>query len=195
MSTSYINFSWGHQPRHCWCRRLVKARWGRNQSNFSHYFAWRPADGCPCSIPYDCPKLLYRRRWSCRNRVHAFLFPRYTDTRLTQTTLLKRGYSDVVCSRLQAERNLARPKRPGSHFHHPPAHSTRVTPAGGSLYLSKDLDKIVTGLGVPLDDKHFCIGPDTRLPLRYGRRAKLEVDQGPCRSFSVFSWPYPETGQ
>ena len=58
------------------------------------------------------------------------------------------------------------------------------SPAGGSLYFSKDLDKVVTGLGVLLDDKDFCIGPDTRLPLWYGRRARLE---GPCRSFSVFS--------
>jgi len=56
--------------------------------------------------------------------------------------------------------------------------------AGGSLYLSKDLDKVTMGPGVLLDDKDFCIGPDTRLPLWYGRRAKLE---GPCRSFSVFS--------
>jgi len=57
-------------------------------------------------------------------------------------------------------------------------------PVGGSLYFSKDLDKVVTRLDVLLDDKDFCIGPDTRLPLWYGRRTKLE---GPCRSFSVFS--------
>jgi len=29
------------------------------------------------------------------------------------------------------------------------------SPAGGSLYFSKDLDKVVTGLGIPLDDKDF----------------------------------------
>ena len=44
-------------------------------------------------------------------------------------------------------------------------------PAGGSLYFSKDLDKVVTRLGVLLDDKDFCTGPDTRLPLWYGRKA------------------------
>ena len=38
-------------------------------------------------------------------------------------------------------------------------------PAGRSLYFSKDLDKIATRLGVPLDNKRFCIGPDTRLSL------------------------------
>jgi len=65
------------------------------------------------------------------------------------------------------------------------------SPAGGR-YFSKDLDKVVTGLGVLLDDKDFCISPDTRLLLWYGRRAKLE---GPCRSFSVFSGPCPQTGQ
>jgi len=60
-------------------------------------------------------------------------------------------------------------------------------PAGGSLYFSKDLDKAATGLGMPLDDKQFCIGPDTRLPLWYGRRAVLEVNRGPCRPFSAFA--------
>ena len=45
------------------------------------------------------------------------------------------------------------------------------SPAGRSLYFSKDLDKVVTGLGILLDDKDFCIGPDTRLPLWYGRKA------------------------
>ena len=60
-------------------------------------------------------------------------------------------------------------------------------PAGGSLYFTKDLEKVATGLGIPLDDKRFCIGPDVRLPLWYGRRAKLDVNRGPCMPFSAFS--------
>ena len=60
-------------------------------------------------------------------------------------------------------------------------------PAGGSLYFTKDLEKVAPGLGIPLDDKRFCVGPDVRLPLWYGRRAKLAVDRGPCTSFLAFS--------
>jgi aminoglycoside phosphotransferase (APT) family kinase protein len=36
-------------------------------------------------------------------------------------------------------------------------------PAGGSLYFTKDLEKVASGLGVPLEDERFCIGPDTKL--------------------------------
>ncbi|KAH6888898.1 kinase-like domain-containing protein [Coprinopsis sp. MPI-PUGE-AT-0042] len=52
-------------------------------------------------------------------------------------------------------------------------------PAGGSLYFAEDLEKV--GLrGVPLsDDERFCVGPDTRVPLWYGRRSQVEVDRGP----------------
>ena len=53
-------------------------------------------------------------------------------------------------------------------------------PAGGSLYYTHDLEKVAKGLGVPLEDEHFCIGPDTRLPMWCGRRSQLEVDRGPC---------------
>ena len=62
-------------------------------------------------------------------------------------------------------------------------------PAGGSLYYSKDLETVVRNPGtpgIPLEDKRFCVGPDTKLSLWYGRRAKLDVDRGPCRSFSAF---------
>ncbi|PSR75399.1 hypothetical protein PHLCEN_2v9157 [Hermanssonia centrifuga] len=50
-------------------------------------------------------------------------------------------------------------------------------PAGGSLYFTKDLEKFATGLDIPLEDERFCIGPDTRLPLWYGRRSKLDFNQ------------------
>ncbi|KAI0671129.1 kinase-like domain-containing protein [Trametes maxima] len=55
-------------------------------------------------------------------------------------------------------------------------------PAGGSLYYADDLQKAagkMTGIPVPLDDERFCIGPDARLPMWYGRRSQLDVDRGP----------------
>ncbi|KAG6869136.1 hypothetical protein C0993_001701 [Termitomyces sp. T159_Od127] len=55
-------------------------------------------------------------------------------------------------------------------------------PAGGSLYFSEDLEKVASGLGVPLEDKRFCVGPDTKLALWYGRRAGLDVNRGPYHS-------------
>ncbi|KAI0631483.1 kinase-like domain-containing protein [Trametes polyzona] len=56
-------------------------------------------------------------------------------------------------------------------------------PAGGNLYFTKDLEKVAPGLGVPLEDRRFCVGPDTTLALWYGRRAELDdVDRGPYQS-------------
>ncbi|KAH9942760.1 protein kinase subdomain-containing protein PKL CAK Fmp29 [Amylocystis lapponica] len=55
-------------------------------------------------------------------------------------------------------------------------------PAGGSLYYSKDLEKVAGIPGIPLEDERFCVGPDTRLPLWYGRRAQLDVDRGSYQS-------------
>ena len=60
-------------------------------------------------------------------------------------------------------------------------------PAGGSLYFTKDLEKVAPGLGVPLEDSRFCVGPDTKLALSYGRRAGLNVHRGPCMSLSASS--------
>lgn len=42
-----------------------------------------------------------------------------------------------------------------------------IVSAGGSLYYTEDLEKVAKGLGILLEDKRFCVGPDTRLPLRY----------------------------
>ncbi|KAH9848501.1 kinase-like domain-containing protein [Lenzites betulinus] len=56
---------------------------------------------------------------------------------------------------------------------------SQLFPAGGSLYFTDDLEKVAPGLGVPLEDKCFCIGPDTKLALWYGRRAGLDVNRGP----------------
>ena len=61
-------------------------------------------------------------------------------------------------------------------------------PAGGSLYYADDLQKAagrMTGVPMPLDDERFCIGPDVRLPIWYGRRSQLDVDRGPCTSRSL----------
>ncbi|RDX52769.1 protein kinase subdomain-containing protein PKL/CAK/Fmp29 [Lentinus brumalis] len=56
-------------------------------------------------------------------------------------------------------------------------------PGGGSLYYAQDLEKMAGGPpGVPLEDERFCVGPDTRLPLWFGRRSQLDVDRGPYDS-------------
>ena len=58
-------------------------------------------------------------------------------------------------------------------------------PAGGSLYYTRDLEKVDGRPGIPLEDGRFCVGPDTRLPLWYGRRSQLNVDRGPCTRASL----------
>ena len=55
-------------------------------------------------------------------------------------------------------------------------------PDGGSLYYRKDLEKVSGNLGIPLEDDRFCVGPDTKLHMWFGRRSHLNVDRGPCRS-------------
>ncbi|KDR81233.1 hypothetical protein GALMADRAFT_60691 [Galerina marginata CBS 339.88] len=58
-------------------------------------------------------------------------------------------------------------------------------PAGGSLYYTEDLVNLArnasgpTKFGVTLKDERFCIGPETSLPLWFGRRSLLDVDRGP----------------
>ncbi|KAH6888870.1 kinase-like domain-containing protein [Coprinopsis sp. MPI-PUGE-AT-0042] len=55
-------------------------------------------------------------------------------------------------------------------------------PAGGSLYFGEDLEKVgMKGVSVS-GDEQFCVGPDTRVPLWYGRRSQLDVDRGPYHS-------------
>ena len=53
-------------------------------------------------------------------------------------------------------------------------------PAGGSLYYTKDLEKVAGRTCIPLNDERFCVGPDARLHMWYGRRSQLDVDRGPC---------------
>ncbi|KAL5522495.1 hypothetical protein ACEPAG_8511 [Sanghuangporus baumii] len=59
---------------------------------------------------------------------------------------------------------------------------TIAFPAGGSLYYTQDMEKVAGRPGIPLEDTRFCVGPDTRLPLWYGRRSQLVVDRGPYKS-------------
>ncbi|KAI0260799.1 kinase-like domain-containing protein [Gloeopeniophorella convolvens] len=55
-------------------------------------------------------------------------------------------------------------------------------PAGGSLYYAHDLEKVAGRAAIPLKDERFCVGPDTRLPMWYGRRSQLDVDRRPYES-------------
>ena len=52
-------------------------------------------------------------------------------------------------------------------------------PAGGSFYYTKDLEKVAGRTGIPLNNESFCVGPDSRLHMWYGRRSQLDVDRGP----------------
>lgn len=57
-------------------------------------------------------------------------------------------------------------------------------PASGSLYYTKDLQANCKKVDVPIADSakesRFCIGPDTRLSLWYGKRLNIQADRGPC---------------
>ncbi|KAI0762003.1 hypothetical protein BD413DRAFT_606945 [Trametes elegans] len=64
-------------------------------------------------------------------------------------------------------------------------------PAGGSLYYTEDLARVTGGAsslrtwpGVTLEDKRFCVSPETNLPLWYGRRSQLDVGRGPLSPFT-----------
>ena len=61
-------------------------------------------------------------------------------------------------------------------------------PVGGSLYYTNDLEKVTGKTGIPLNDERFCVGPDARLHMWYGRRSQLDVDRGPCTPLSAFSF-------
>ncbi|KAF9562413.1 hypothetical protein CPC08DRAFT_742207 [Agrocybe pediades] len=55
-------------------------------------------------------------------------------------------------------------------------------PAGGSLFYVHDLKKVAgekTDIQMSLKGEHFCIGPDVRLNMWYGRRSQLDVNRGP----------------
>ncbi|KAI1797444.1 kinase-like domain-containing protein [Ganoderma leucocontextum] len=55
-------------------------------------------------------------------------------------------------------------------------------PAGGSLYYVDDLRKVAgekTGIPMSFKGEHFCVGPDVRLHMWYGRRSELDVNRGP----------------
>ncbi|KIY74011.1 hypothetical protein CYLTODRAFT_341284 [Cylindrobasidium torrendii FP15055 ss-10] len=57
--------------------------------------------------------------------------------------------------------------------------------AGGSLYYTEDLERVNGGkttASFSLNGEHFCIGPDVRLHMWYGRRSQLDVNRGPYRN-------------
>ncbi len=67
-----------------------------------------------------------------------------------------------------------------------------VLPAGGSLYFTGDLENAPGSASghirpgrTTLANKNFCVGPDTNLPLWYGRRSQLDLDRGPCKPQST----------
>lgn len=66
-------------------------------------------------------------------------------------------------------------------------------PASGSLYYAKDLgvetEKIALLTSETSPESCFCVGPDTRLSLWYGRRSQLDVDRGPCKYLFFFVVP------
>ncbi|KAF1943375.1 hypothetical protein EJ02DRAFT_502228 [Clathrospora elynae] len=56
-------------------------------------------------------------------------------------------------------------------------------PASGSLYYTKDLPADSNKVEIPIAEsacgRGFCIGPDTRLGLWYGKRLNIQIDRGP----------------
>ncbi|ORY14015.1 kinase-like domain-containing protein [Clohesyomyces aquaticus] len=56
-------------------------------------------------------------------------------------------------------------------------------PASGSLYFAKDLSEESSRVEIPItdpgNDRGFCIGPDTRHGLWYGKRLNIQTDRGP----------------
>ncbi|KAH8719227.1 kinase-like domain-containing protein [Phaeosphaeriaceae sp. PMI808] len=57
-------------------------------------------------------------------------------------------------------------------------------PASGSLYYTKDLEAKYNKIDFSDTNSHhnhFCIGPDTRLSLWYGKRLDLQISRGPYK--------------
>jgi len=57
-------------------------------------------------------------------------------------------------------------------------------PTGESLYYTHNMKKMARRAAILLKDKCFCVGPDMRLPMWYGRRSQLDIDWGPCMLLS-----------
>lgn len=68
-------------------------------------------------------------------------------------------------------------------------------PASGSLYYTKDLpadsNKVDISIADPARSSCFCIGPDTRLVLWYGKRLGIQIDRGPCTYLPRYPYPFP----
>ncbi|KAJ7641631.1 protein kinase subdomain-containing protein PKL CAK Fmp29 [Roridomyces roridus] len=54
-------------------------------------------------------------------------------------------------------------------------------PAGGALYYTEDMEK-ADAPHTPLDDDpRFCVGPDTRSQMWFGKRSEMDVNRGPYK--------------
>ncbi|KAJ7641649.1 protein kinase subdomain-containing protein PKL/CAK/Fmp29 [Roridomyces roridus] len=54
-------------------------------------------------------------------------------------------------------------------------------PAGGALYCTEDMEK-ADAPHTPLDDDPgFCVGPDTRSQMWFGKRSEMDVNRGPYK--------------
>jgi hypothetical protein len=67
-------------------------------------------------------------------------------------------------------------------------HSALRIPAGGSLYYTNDLEQVAGRTGIPLSDDRFCVRPDAKLHIWYGRRSQLKGKRGPCTPRYAFSF-------
>lgn len=65
-------------------------------------------------------------------------------------------------------------------------------PAGGSVYYTKGLE-MAGKSSILLEDERSSVGPDTRLPLWYGRRSQLDVDVGRSLPFFYYSLKLTDT--
>ncbi|KAJ7609624.1 protein kinase subdomain-containing protein PKL/CAK/Fmp29 [Roridomyces roridus] len=54
-------------------------------------------------------------------------------------------------------------------------------PAGGALYYTKDMEKADAPYTQLDDDPRFCVGPDTRSQMWFGRRSEMDVNRGPYK--------------
>lgn len=66
-------------------------------------------------------------------------------------------------------------------------------PAGGSIFYTKDLEKLSGIKGIPIQAgqeeadgvSKFSMGPDVSVPLWFGRRETMDVFRGPCEPHSL----------
>ena len=149
---------------------------------------------CPYSVPdYGPPSITLLPLWTSFVLLDC-LFPEYTDTSLCRTirrkteymimelmkgtklidVWLKLGESDIV-SLLRQFAQL--------EFQMMSIYFL----AGGSFYYTHDREKVSRRAAIPLKDKRFCVGPDARLSMWYGR-SQLDIEREPSTLPSFLSF-------